>query len=106
MTRVGAKRRLGLALEKVLGVARQIVDANARLTWITAGYGWISIIAPIVIASPAYFNGRLSFGELMVVVGGFSQVNQSLRWFVDNFSLLVEPRPALSTWAILLQILI
>ena len=91
----GEKRRLGLDLEKVLVMVREIVDATAKLTWITAGYGWISIVAPIVIASPAYFNGRLSFGELMVVVGGFSQVNQSLRWFVDNFALLAEWRAAL-----------
>ena len=70
--------------------------ATARLTWITAGYGWISIVAPMVIASPAYFSGRLSFGEVMVVVGGFYQVNQSLRWFVDNFALLAEWRAALS----------
>jgi ABC-type uncharacterized transport system fused permease/ATPase subunit len=33
---------------------------------------------------------------LMVVVGAFSQVNQSLRWFVDNFALLAEWRAALS----------
>jgi putative ATP-binding cassette transporter len=92
----GENRRLGLNLEKVLGMAREIVDATARLTWITAGYGWISIVAPIVIASPAYFTGKLSFGELMVVVGGFYQVNQSLRWFVDNFALLAEWRAALS----------
>ena len=92
----GDKRRVGLDFEKVLVVVREIVDATARLTWITAGYGWISIVAPIVIASPAYFSGRLSFGELMVVVGGFYQVNQSLRWFVDNFALLAEWRAALS----------
>ena len=91
----GEKRRLGLALGKVRGVARRIVYATAKLTWITAGYGWISIVAPIVIASPAYFSGRCSFGGLMVVVGAFSQVNQSLRWFVDNFALLAEWRAAL-----------
>jgi putative ATP-binding cassette transporter len=89
------KRRLGLALGRVRGVARRIVYATAKLTWITAGYGWISIVAPIVIASPAYFSGRCSFGGLMVVVGAFSQVNQSLRWFVDNFALLAEWRAAL-----------
>ena len=88
-------RRLGLDLEKVLGMVREIVDATARLIWITAGYGWISIVAPIAIASPAYFTGKLSFGELMVVVGGFYQVNQSLRWFVDNFALLADWRAAL-----------
>ena len=92
----GEKRRLGLALGKVRGVARRIVYATAKLTWITAGYGWISIVAPIVIASPAYFSGRCSFGGLMVVVGAFYQVNQSLRWFVDNFALLAEWRAALS----------
>jgi vitamin B12/bleomycin/antimicrobial peptide transport system ATP-binding/permease protein len=92
----GEKRRLGVDLEKVLGMVREIVDATARLTWITAGYGWISIVAPIAIASPAYFTGKLSFGELMVVVGGFSQVNQSLRWFVDNFALLADWRATLS----------
>jgi vitamin B12/bleomycin/antimicrobial peptide transport system ATP-binding/permease protein len=31
----------------------------------------------------------------MVVVGAFSQVNQSLRWFVDNFALPAEWRAAL-----------
>jgi vitamin B12/bleomycin/antimicrobial peptide transport system ATP-binding/permease protein len=91
----GEKRRLGLALGKVRGVARRIVHATAKLTWITAGYGWISIVAPIVIASPAYFSGRCSFGGLMVVVGAFYQVNQSLRWFVDNFAMLAEWRAAL-----------
>ena len=37
-------------------MAREIVDTTAKLTWITAGYGWISIVAPIVTASPAIFS--------------------------------------------------
>ena len=54
----GEKRRLGLALGKVRRVVRQIDYATAKLTWITAGYGWISIVAPIVIASPAFDHPR------------------------------------------------
>ncbi len=89
--REGAERqRLGHELDNVLMVMRAIVTATARVTWVTAGYGWIAIIAPIVIAAPAYFGGSLSFGGLMMVVGGFQQVNQSLRWFVDNFSRVAE----------------
>ncbi len=84
------QQRLGLELDSVLVVMRQIVGAIARVTWVTAGYGWISIIAPLVIAAPSYFGGQLSFGELMMVVGGFFQVNSSLRWFVDNFSRIAE----------------
>ena len=89
------KRSLGLGLEKVVAIVRDIVDATAKLTWVTAGYGWVSIVAPILIASPAYFSTKLSFGELMVMVGAFNQVNQSLRWFVDNFAVLAEWRAAL-----------
>jgi vitamin B12/bleomycin/antimicrobial peptide transport system ATP-binding/permease protein len=87
---------LGLGLEKVITIVHEIVDATAKLTWVTAGYGWVSIVAPLLIASPAYFNAKMSFGELMVVVGAFCQVNQSLRWFVDNFALIAEWRAALS----------
>ena len=84
------KRRLGTELDGVLAMMREIVGMVARVTWVTAGYGWISIIAPLVIAAPSYFSGMLTFGELMMVVGGFFQVNNSLRWFVDNFSRIAE----------------
>jgi putative ATP-binding cassette transporter len=84
------RQRIGLELDSVLAVMRQIVSAITRVTWVTAGYGWISIIAPLVIAAPSYFSGRLSFGALMMVVGGFFQVNQSLSWFVENFYRIAE----------------
>jgi putative ATP-binding cassette transporter len=38
---------------------------------------------------------RITFGELMVVVGAFTQVQSSLRWFVDNFSNLADWRATL-----------
>lgn len=86
-------------LEKVAGsafsVMLQIANALARLTWITAGYGWIAIVVPIVVAAPGYFGGGLTFGGLMMVVGAFFQVQQSLRWFVDRFPGLAEWRAAL-----------
>jgi vitamin B12/bleomycin/antimicrobial peptide transport system ATP-binding/permease protein len=34
----------------------------------------------------------MTFGELMVVVGAFNQVQTCLRWFVDNFSILADWR--------------
>jgi vitamin B12/bleomycin/antimicrobial peptide transport system ATP-binding/permease protein len=66
-----------------------------RLTWVTAGYGWFTIIAPILVAAPAYFRSNISFGELMVIVGAFNQVQTALRWFVDNFSNLADWRATL-----------
>src|SRR5271163_1078387 len=79
----------------VLDISRQIVSAVTRLTWVTAGYGWFTIIAPILVAAPAYFRGEMSFGELMVIVGAFNQVQNALRWFVDNFSNLADWRATL-----------
>jgi vitamin B12/bleomycin/antimicrobial peptide transport system ATP-binding/permease protein len=79
----------------VLDISRRIVNAVTRLTWVTAGYGWFTIIAPILVAAPAYFRSHISFGELMVIVGAFNQVQNALRWFVDNFSNLADWRATL-----------
>jgi putative ATP-binding cassette transporter len=65
------------------------------LTWVTAGYGWITIVAPILIAAPVYFTGNLSFGGLMMAVGAFNQVQNSLQWFVENFSAIADWRATL-----------
>jgi vitamin B12/bleomycin/antimicrobial peptide transport system ATP-binding/permease protein len=89
------KRRVTAELKDVLHAMRGIVSATTRLTWVTAGYGWFTIIAPIVVASPGYFGGDLSFGALMMAVGAFVQVQQALRWFIDNFSTIADWRATL-----------
>jgi len=89
------KTRLDAIFETVLEVSRRIVWATTRLTWVTAGYGWFTLVAPILVAAPAYLRSGMSFGELMMVVGAFNQVQQSLRWFVDNFSSLADWRATL-----------
>lgn len=86
------RRRLDGELAAVLGKIRRIVTAQTRLTWITAGYGWFTLIAPILVAAPGYFGGDLTFGELMMVVGAFNQVQSSLRWSIDNFSTIADWR--------------
>lgn len=83
------------ALSNLIGVMRQIVIATIRLTTVTAGYGWVALVVPIVVASPAYFSGSLQFGELMMVVGAFNQVQGSLRWFVDNSGAIADWRATL-----------
>jgi vitamin B12/bleomycin/antimicrobial peptide transport system ATP-binding/permease protein len=89
------KTHLNRIFDSVLEVSRRIVGATTRLTWITAGYGWFTIVAPILVAAPSYLTGGMSFGELMLVVGAFNQVQNSLRWFVDNFSSIADWRATL-----------
>ncbi len=87
--------RLNRQLDPLLVTLRGIIGVTTRLTWVTAGYGWFTIVAPIVVASPAYFAGNLTFGGLLMAVGAFNQVQQSLRWFVDNVGVIADWRATL-----------
>jgi putative ATP-binding cassette transporter len=88
-------RRIQLDFTRVLAAMRRLVSGLTRLTWITSGYGWFTIVAPILVAAPLYFAGNLSFGGLMMAAGAFIQVQSSLRWFVDNFSTIADWRATL-----------
>ncbi|MGD9919443.1 MAG: ABC transporter ATP-binding protein/permease [Paenirhodobacter sp.] len=85
-----ARARLLETFGTIYVVLRRIVGAVTRLTWVTAGYGWFTLVAPILVAAPTYFSGQMSFGELMMIVGAFNQVQSSLRWFVDNFAAVAD----------------
>jgi putative ATP-binding cassette transporter len=89
------RERLNGVFGSVLDISWRIVNSVTRLTWVTSGYGLFTIIAPILVSAPAYFRSNISFGELMVIVGAFNQVQTALRWFVDNFSNLADWRATL-----------
>jgi vitamin B12/bleomycin/antimicrobial peptide transport system ATP-binding/permease protein len=89
------RRILDGTVDHVVSVMRRLAGGLARLTWVTSGYGWVALVAPILVAAPGYFGGGLSFGGLMMVIGAFNQVQQSLRWFVDNFPQIAEWRATL-----------
>jgi putative ATP-binding cassette transporter len=88
-------RALARDLSSVLAATRRLVTGLTNLTWVTAGYGWLTLIVPILAAAPLYFSGRISFGGLMMAAGAFTQVQSSLRWFIDNFSALADWRATL-----------
>src|SRR5882757_9337119 len=89
------KRRIELHLGNVLAATQRIVRGHTNLTWVTAGFGWVTIVAPILVAAPLYFTGKVSFGGLMMAAGAFTQAQSSLRWFIDNFSVIADWRAAL-----------
>jgi putative ATP-binding cassette transporter len=88
-------RRVEVDLAGVLAATARLVTGLTNLTWITSGYGWFTLVAPILAAAPLYFAGNLSFGGLMLASGAFNQVQSSLRWFVDNFSTIADWRATL-----------
>ncbi len=90
-----SQQALRASLATLVTLLRKLAMGRVRLTWVTAGYGWVALVFPIIVAAPGYFAGHLSFGELMMVVGAFNQVQQSLRWFVDNTSAIADWRATL-----------
>ncbi|RWO19671.1 ABC transporter ATP-binding protein/permease [Mesorhizobium sp.] len=90
-----ARRRLELDLGTVLGAMRRIYSAQIDLSWVTDTYGWITVVAPILVAAPVYFAGDISFGGLMMAVGAFNQVHSSLRWFINNIGGIADWRATL-----------
>ncbi len=88
-------RRIEIDFAAVLRAMRSLVSGLTNLAWITSGYGWFTQVAPILVATPLYFAGNLTFGGLMMAAGAFIQVQSSLRWFVDNFSTIADWRATL-----------
>ena len=91
----GEVRRVEQHFSNVLAAMRRLVTGLTNLTWVTAGFGWVTLVAPIIVAAPLYFQGTLSFGGLMMAAAAFNQTQSSLRWFVDNFSVIADWRATL-----------
>lgn len=89
------RHRIEGHLRDVLRATRRIVWGHTNLTWVTSGFGWITIVAPTLVAAPLYFTGKVSFGGLMMAAGAFTQAQSSLRWFIDNFSVIADWRATL-----------
>jgi putative ATP-binding cassette transporter len=89
------RRRVEMHLGNVLAATRRLVSGLTNLTWVTAGFGWVTTVAPILVAAPLYFSGKITFGGLMMAAAAFTQAQSSLRWFVDNFSTIADWRATL-----------
>ena len=89
------RRRVEIDLGDVLRATVRLVTGLTNLTWVTAGFGWVTTVAPILVAAPLYFTGKISFGGLMMAAAAFTQAQSSLRWFVDNFSVIADWRATL-----------
>jgi putative ATP-binding cassette transporter len=89
------KKRLNLDLGETLKAMMRIYAAQINLAWVTDTYGWITVVAPILVAAPVYFAGDITFGGLMMAVGAFNQVHSSLKWFVNNIGSIADWRATL-----------
>jgi len=89
------RRQLEGHLSNVMLAMRRLVRGLTRLQWVTAGFGWITGVVPILVAAPLYFTSKTTFGGMMMAAAAFTQAEGSLRWFIDNFSALADWRATL-----------
>ena len=84
------KKQLGLRFADVLANYLKLIKAQKNLVWFTSFFGQAAIIFPFVVASPRLFSGAIQLGQLMQIASAFGKVQDSLSWFVDNYSLLAS----------------
>jgi putative ATP-binding cassette transporter len=69
-----------------------IMTRTKQLTFLTASYGQIASVFPIVVISPAYFAGMVQLGGLTQTASAFGSVQGALSFFVDTYRRLAEWR--------------
>jgi putative ATP-binding cassette transporter len=82
--RLSLQQRFGQVLDNFMRLLR----VQKRYTWFNSGYGQAAVVFPMLVASPRYFSGAIQLGELMQISSAFGQVQESLSWFISNYSRL------------------
>ena len=86
------RQQLGGRFSDVLANYLTLIRAQKRLIWFTNGFGQAAVVFPFIVAAPRFFSGAIQLGQLMQVSSAFGRVQDSLAWFVDNYSSLAEWR--------------
>ncbi len=86
------KEHLGNRFVLVLANYLALLKAQKNLIWFTSFFGQAAVIFPMIIAAPRYFSGAIMLGDLMKINSAFGRVQDSLSWFVDNYSSLAAWR--------------
>jgi len=83
---------LNLRFADVFANGWRVLFTNVQLAFYQTSYGQIAIIFPFLVSAPRYFAGAITLGVVMQTVSAFGQVQTSLSFFVDNYTLLAELR--------------
>ena len=84
--------QLGTRLSKVLANYLKLIKSQKNLLWFTVGFSQAAVVFPFIVAAPRFFSGAIQLGQLMQIASAFGRVQDSLSWFVDNYSSLASWR--------------
>ena len=86
------RQHLDQRFASVLANYLRLIKAQKNLTWFTNFFGQAAVVFPFIVAAPRFFSGAIQLGELMQISSAFGRVQDSLSWFVDNYSSLAAWR--------------
>ncbi len=86
------RQQLDLRFSSVLANYLTLLKAQKRLIWFNSFFGQAAVVFPFIVAAPRFFSGAIQLGTLMQISSAFGRVQDSLSWFVDNYSNLAAWR--------------
>lgn len=89
--REGLAKRFGHVVDNFM----QIVIRLLKLRTFTFSYFQANVVVPYILTAPYYFVGKITLGQMQQVVGAFSQVGDSLTYFIQIYTTLADYKAVL-----------
>ncbi|HSW69667.1 MAG TPA: ABC transporter ATP-binding protein/permease [Gammaproteobacteria bacterium] len=67
-----------------------IILRQKLLLWFTAGYNQLSVILPLIVALPNYFNKVFKLGGLIQTLSAFGRIQEALSFIVNSYTTIAE----------------
>jgi putative ATP-binding cassette transporter len=67
-----------------------VMRKQKQLGFFTISYDQLAVIFPLLVALPRYFSGAMQIGGLMQISSAFGQVQGSLSWFIEAYTLFAQ----------------
>jgi putative ATP-binding cassette transporter len=86
------KNVLSNLFDRVLNNWYAIILRQKLLLWFTAGYNQVSVLVPLIVTLPNYFNKVFKLGGFMQALRAFGQIQDALSFFVNSYSQIAQWR--------------
>lgn len=89
----GERQQHGLLnklFDSVLDNWWMIILRQKLLLWFTAGYNQVSVVLPLLVALPNYFDGVFKLGGLIQTLQAFGKVQDSLSFIINSYVTIAE----------------
>lgn len=67
-----------------------IILRQKALLWFTAGYNQVSVMLPLLVALPNYFNKVFKLGGLIQTLQAFNKIQDALSFIVNSYTRIAE----------------